>query len=70
MRHCTHYRSDAMNKLSTLQNGCFNHGVVTLVADKLKKGWLYIIDFSNCLRQLERRLPRLSYNKDLVVSSH
>ena len=33
------------------QGGCFNHGVVTLVADKL-----------DCIRQHERLLPSSSFN--------
>ena len=42
------------------QIGCFNHRlrVVTLVADKLKRQWLCIVYFANCVRQLERKLPR------------
>ena len=41
------------------QNG-FNHRVVTLVADKLKRQWLCIVYFANCIRQPERKLPRPS----------
>ena len=50
---------------------CFNHRVVTLVADKLKKPlvrlWLCI---TNCIMQPQSKLPRLSYNHDLAVCNH
>ena len=38
----------------------FNHGVVTLVADKLKGLWLCIVYFVNCIRRPGRELPRPS----------
>ena len=37
--------------------GCFNHRVVTLVAEKLKRQWLCIVYFANCIRQPEWKLP-------------
>ena len=49
------------------QIGCFNHRVVTLVADKLKKQWVCIMCIADCIRQLERKLPRLPCNQDLAV---
>ena len=47
---------------------CFNHRVVTLVADK-PKGHICVMYFADYIRQLAR-LPRLSYNEDLAVSNH
>ena len=45
------------------QIGCFNHRVITLVGDKLKRQWLCIVYFANCIRQPERKLSRPSiYN--------
>ena len=52
------------------QIGCFNHKVVTLVADKQKRQWLCTIYFADYIRQLESKLPRLSYNQHLAVSNH
>ena len=52
------------------QIGCFNHRVVTLVADKPKRQWLCTVYFADYIRQLERKLPRLSYNQHLAVSNH
>ena len=49
------------------QIGCFNHRVVTLVADKPKRRTIYFADY---IRQLERKLPTLSYNQNLAVSNH
>ena len=43
---------------STKQIVCFNHRVVPLVADKLKRQWLYIFYFANCIRQSEGKLSR------------
>ena len=48
------------------QIGCFNHTVVTLVADKLRRQWLCNVNFANCIRQPERKLPRPSTEQDLV----
>ena len=45
---------------------CFNHRVVTLVTDRLKKQWLC----ANYIRQPQRNLPRQSYNQSLTVSNH
>ena len=52
------------------QIGCFNHRVVTLVADKLKRQWLCIVYFANCIRQPERRLPRPSTTLSCTYSNH
>ena len=43
---------------STLQKqvGCFNHRVVTLVADKLKKQWFTLVLKSNSMRQPKGQL--------------
>ena len=46
---------------------CFNHKVVTLVTDRLKKQWLCV---ANYIRQPQRKLPRQSYNQSLTVSNH
>ena len=43
-------------------HGCFNHRVVTLVADKLNTQWLRIIYFADCVKQPER--------KQLVTTEH
>ena len=61
------------------KHGCFNHRVVTLVADKLKKRWfnnreLYFgIEEYSCIRQPKGQLPSSSYNhntlKTLITSS-
>ena len=48
------------------QIGCFNHRVVTLVADKLKKQWLCIVYSADCIRQLERKFNL----QGLAVSNH
>ena len=42
--------------------------MVTLAADKLKKQWLCTIDLADCIRQLEKKLPRPSNNQDLAVN--
>ena len=52
------------------QIGWFNHWVVTLVADKPKRQWLCTMCFADYKRQLERKLPRLSYNHHVAVSNH
>ena len=52
------------------QIGCFNHRVVTLVADKLKRQWLCIVYFANCIRQPERKLPRPSTTLSCTYSNH
>ena len=49
------------------QIGCFNHRVVTLVADKPKRQWLCTIYFADNWRG---SFPRLSYNQHLAVSNH
>ena len=36
---------------------CFNHRVVTMVADNLKRQWLCIVYFANCTRQPRGSLP-------------
>ena len=36
------------------QIGCFNHTVVSLVADKQMRQWLCTVYFANCIRQPER----------------
>ena len=66
------FHVNTTKKLSTLQKqiGCFNHRVVNLVADKPKRQWLCTIYFADYIRQLERKLPRLSYNQHLAVSNH
>ena len=46
---------------------CFNHRVVTLVTDKLKKQWLCV---ANYIRQPQGKLSRQSYNQSLTVSNH
>jgi len=50
--------------------GCFNHRVVTLVADKLKRQRLCIVYFANCMRQPERKLPRPSTTGSCRYSNH
>ena len=55
--------------LTTLQKQ-INHWVVTLVAEELKRQQLCSVKFANCIRQPQRKLPRLSYNQDLAVSNH
>ena len=52
------------------QIGCFNHREVTLVADKLKRQWLCIVYFANCMRQPERKLPRPSTTLSCTYSNH
>ena len=53
------------------QIGCFNHRVVTLVADKLKRQWLCIVYFTNCIRQPERKLHFLQLLLvDIVTPDH
>ena len=52
------------------QIGWFNHRVVTLVAGKQKRQWLCTVYFADYIRQLERKLPRLSCNQHLAVSNH
>ena len=51
--------------INVTTNWLFNHRVVTLVADKLKKLWLatYCIYFADCIRQPQRKLPRPSINQ-------
>ena len=53
LHHCIPIASSLQKQI-----GCFTHRVVTLVADKLKIQWLCTI---YDIRQLERKLPRLSY---------
>ena len=36
------------------------HRVVTLVAEELKRQWLCIVYFANCIQQPERKLPKPS----------
>ena len=45
------------------QIDCFNHRVVTMVAVNLKRQWLCIVYFADCIRQPERKFPRVSYNR-------
>ena len=51
-------------------SGYFNHRVVTLVAHKLKRQWLFIVYFANCIRQPERKLPRPSTTWSCRYSIH
>ena len=47
--------------------------VVTLVVAELKRQWLCMVYFANCIRQPERKLPRPAYNQDLadiVTTAH
>ena len=39
--------------------GCFNHRVVTMVVDKLKRQWF---NFGNRIKQPEKQLSNSSYN--------
>ena len=48
------------------QIGCFNRRVITMVTDQLKKQWLCIVYFSNCIRQPGMKFPRPSYKQDLA----
>ena len=57
------------------QIGCFNHRVVTLVAEELKRQWLCIVYFANSIRRTERKLPRPSHVTnhvlvDIVTTEH
>ena len=49
------------------QISCFNHRVVTLVADKLRRQWLCNVNFANCIRQPERKFPRPVYILNLEI---
>ena len=40
-----------------IQIGCFNHRVVTLVADKPKRQWLCTLYFADYIRKAERSFP-------------
>ena len=40
------------------QSGCFNHSIVTLVADMQAKETLVRLSIANCIRQPLRKLPR------------
>ena len=37
-----------------------------MVTDQLKRQWLCIVCFANCIRQPERKFSRPSYNRDLA----
>ena len=61
------------NQLATLkkQVGCFNHRVVTTVADKLKRpGYerFALVLENNCIRQPNRQLPSSSYNHNTLTT--
>ena len=57
--HCKHGSLSYYNILWYMKHS-FNHRVVTMVAENLKRQWLCIVYFANCIRQPERKLPRPS----------
>ena len=53
------------------QVGCFNHRVVTTVADKLKRSGydrFALVLETNCIRQPNRQLPSSSYNHNTLTT--
>ena len=49
--------------------GCFNHRVVTKVADKLRdSGYERFAIETNCIRQPNRQLPSSSYNHNTLTT--
>ena len=66
-----HHETHCMYITLQKQVDCFNHRVVTLVADKLERQWLWEVCFgikTNCKRQPKGQLPSSSYNHDRVKS--
>ena len=58
------YTSLSMHISLQKQVGCFNHRVVTMVADKLKRHWLrglLLVFKPKCIKQPNKQLPSSSY---------
>ena len=58
-------------KYTAKQGDCFNHRVVTLVADKLEKQYWVMAGCwlkTTCIRQQERLLPNSSYNHNTLTT--
>ena len=64
----THSISLITGRTLKKQVSCFNHRVVTTVADKLKRQRFALVLETNCIRQPNRQLPSSSYNHNTLTT--
>ena len=63
------YRSTRHASCTAKQVGCFNHRVVTMVADKLQRQWFALVLETNCIRQPKGQLPSSPYNHNTLTTT-
>ena len=59
-----------IHRYYTTRTSCCNHRVVTMVADKLERQWLWQVALvlkTNCIRQPKRKLASSSYNHNTLT---